>query len=153
MPEEWWYFACWKLQMKLIYSVSFMKLIVSCFFLSVVDPFFIFYHSYESILIFSFVHSFRLYNRYTVQGWSLALLALSLAWPNSNRARVRARCWCLGPALIRRDCQGFWNPCGLRVGYAGVGVRVGFFQPSPYPYPWCGFAGSLRVSYLGYMVL
>jgi len=33
------------------------------------------------------------------------------------------------------DCQGFWNPCGLRVGYAGVGVWVGHLQPLVYPYP------------------
>jgi hypothetical protein len=25
------------------------------------------------------------------------------------------------------DCHGFQNPHGLRVGVAGVGVRVGFF--------------------------
>jgi len=39
------------------------------------------------------------------------------------------------------DCHGFKNPHGLQVGYAGVRVRVGFLQPSPYPYPWCGLAG------------
>jgi hypothetical protein len=27
----------------------------------------------------------------------------------------------------RSDCQGFQNPHGLRVGVAGVGVRVEFF--------------------------
>jgi len=30
---------------------------------------------------------------------------------------------------------------GLRVGYAGVRVRVGLIRPSPYPYPWRGFRG------------
>jgi len=40
-----------------------------------------------------------------------------------------------------RDYQGFWNPCGLRVGYVGVRVRVRFFWPSPYPYPQRGLAG------------
>ena len=37
---------------------------------------------------------------YTVQGQGLAPLALGLAQPDPTRARVRARCWCLGPALI-----------------------------------------------------
>ena len=27
------------------------------------------------------------------------------------------------------DCQGFENLCGFWVGYAGVGVRVSFFNP------------------------
>jgi len=39
------------------------------------------------------------------------------------------------------DCHRFKNPRGLWVGYAGVRVRVGFLQPSPYPYPWCRLAG------------
>src|SRR6266700_2077506 len=38
------------------------------------------------------------------------------------------------------DCQGFQNPCGLRVGYTGVRVWVGFIRPSLHPYPWRGLA-------------
>jgi len=41
-------------------------------------------------------------------------------------------------AISLSDCHGFQNSCGLRVGYAGVRVRVGFIWPSPYPYPQCG---------------
>ena len=41
-------------------------------------------------------------------------------------------------AISGSDCHGFWNPCGLWVGYARVQVQVGFIWPSPYPYPWCG---------------
>jgi len=44
-----------------------------------------------------------------------------------------------------RDCQGFGNPCGLRVGYTGGEGTGWIFQPSPYPYPWRGLGGYLRV--------
>ena len=50
---------------------------------------------------------------------------------------------------IVSDCHGFLNPCGLRVGSTGVGVRVGICKPSKNPYPlhglrvlagfWAGF--------------
>jgi len=45
------------------------------------------------------------------------------------------------PLIEVSDCQGFQNPCGLRVGYAGVRVRVGFIRPSLHPYPCRGLAG------------
>ena len=41
----------------------------------------------------------------------------------------------LGRSLGDSDWHGLQNPCGLRVGYDGVGVRVGLCQPSMYPYP------------------
>lgn len=47
------------------------------------------------------------------------------------------------------DCHGFQNPCGLRVGSAGVRVQVGIIQPSLYPYPWArvgGFTGGFTIN-------
>src|SRR5271168_2450981 len=38
------------------------------------------------------------------------------------------------------DCHGFVNPCGFRVGYAGVRVWVSICQPSAYPYPHGGLS-------------
>ena len=46
-----------------------------------------------------------------------------------------------------REYHGFRNPRGLRVGYAGVRVRVANFVPSQNPYPQLtgtGFHGSFH---------
>jgi len=55
-----------------------------------------------------------------------------------------AVCSCAVPVSwhsgVSSDCHGFWNPCGLQVGYAGVRVWVSFLRPSPYPYPRRGLA-------------
>ena len=65
---------------------------------------------------------------YTVQGQGLPPLALGSAQPGPTRARVRARCWCLGPALIGSSAKtsdlarprvGPARPC-LRVGLASL---------------------------------
>ena len=45
---------------------------------------------------------------------------------------VKSIQWLLRLQMIKAivsDCQGFENPCGFWVGYAGVGVRVSFFNP------------------------
>jgi hypothetical protein len=42
--------------------------------------------------------------------------------------------------LLEKD-RGFENPKGSVEGYGRVGVRVGIFQPSTYPYPSWGSRG------------
>jgi hypothetical protein len=44
------------------------------------------------------------------------------------------------------DCHGFQNPCGSRVGYRRVRVRVGICQPSINPYPQHGFRVTRTVT-------
>jgi len=55
-----------------------------------------------------------------------------------------AVCSCAVPVSwhsgVSSDCHGFWNPCGLQVGYTGVRVWVSFLQPSLYLYPRRGLA-------------
>ena len=65
---------------------------------------------------------------YTVQRQGLAPLALGSARPDPTRARVRARCWCLGPALIgsRAKTSDLARPC-LRVGIASLPQEIFFF--------------------------
>ena len=51
-----------------------------------------------------------------------------------------------GRFIKSREFHGFRNPWGLRVGYAGVRVRVANFVPSQNPYPQnegMGFGGFL----------
>ena len=39
--------------------------------------------------------------------------------------------WCQD--VVNSDCHGLAKPTGSRVGSARVRVRIGYFQPSPYP--------------------
>src|SRR5271168_1066125 len=55
---------------------------------------------------------------------------------NISGARVHAYTLSTGSS----DCHGFVNPCGFRVGYAGVRVWVSIRQPSAYPYPHGGLS-------------
>jgi hypothetical protein len=48
--------------------------------------------------------------------------------------------------LAGSDWHGLQNPCGLRVGYGGVGVRVCICEPWVYPYPQNGFRVTRAVT-------
>jgi hypothetical protein len=74
---------------------------------------------------------------YPIRSLQLPSLASELVAPFR---KILWTSWILRGWGACSDRQGFWNPCGLRVGYAGVGVRVGLHQPSAYPDPWCGLA-------------